>query len=240
MKKIMENTTHIQKATSPINVSTTERFFSGLIGAGLSYKALQNFRRGSTIKGAYNLVVGSSLLVRAFSGRCALYRSLGVDTAGPQQRAHNKGVKVEKSIVINRPAADLYNIWHHLENLPRIMRHLKDVRSEGTKSHWVASAPLKQSVEWDAEIIKDQENELIAWKSLENSEVYTAGSVRFKEMPRGQGTQLKVNLKYDLPGGPLGVWAAKLFGHDPAVEIEEDLSRFKHAVESPGGEGLLR
>src|SRR5204863_7120576 len=38
-----------------------------------------------------------------------------------------------------------------------------------------------QKVEWDAEIYNEIENELIAWRSLENADVVNARSVRFKK-----------------------------------------------------------
>ena len=41
-------------------------------------------------------------------------------------------------------------------------------RPDGT-SHWVAAGPAGLSVEWDAEIINEIENTLIAWRALPGS-----------------------------------------------------------------------
>src|SRR5215813_8452629 len=94
--------------------------------------------------------------------------------------AEINGIRVEKSVIINRERSDLYHFWRNFRNLPQIMNHLQEVRElSPTRSHWVAKAPAGIKVEWDAEITCDQENELIAWRSLEGATVANAGSVRF-------------------------------------------------------------
>jgi uncharacterized membrane protein len=40
----------------------------------------------------------------------------------------------------------------------------------------VAKAPAGTTVEWDAEVYNEKENELIAWRSLEGADVDNAGS----------------------------------------------------------------
>jgi uncharacterized membrane protein len=120
-----------------------------------------------------------------------------------------------------------------VENLPRIMRHLDSVKGTGgNRSHWVAKAPLGLSVEWDAEVHNQRPNELIAWRSLEGSQVDTAGSVHFRRTPGGRGTEIQVVLKYDPPGGKVGAGLARLLGESPEQQIEEDLRRFKQLMET--------
>jgi uncharacterized membrane protein len=62
--------------------------------------------------------------------------------------------------------------------------------------------------------------------------VANAGSVHFNPAPNGQGTEVRVVLKYDPPAGVLGAWVAKLFGEAPEQQIEEDLRRFKQMMET--------
>jgi uncharacterized membrane protein len=134
-----------------------------------------------------------------------------------------------------REPAELYSFWRELENLPKIMSHLKSVEpTDRVRSHWVADGPLGKSVEWDAEIFNDVENELIAWRSLPGSEVDTAGSVRFQALANNSGTVVTVNLKYDPPAGKVGAWVASLLGRDPGRMISEDLNRFKSLMEAGG------
>jgi uncharacterized membrane protein len=87
-------------------------------------------------------------------------------------------------------------------------------------------------VEWDAEIVTDKPNEVIAWRSLDGSDVDTAGSVHFRELPGGRGTEVRVELKYDPPAGKLGTAVAKLFGLSPEAQIRADLRRFKQILEA--------
>jgi uncharacterized membrane protein len=137
--------------------------------------------------------------------------------------------------VVNRPREEIYRIWRNFENLPVFMDHLLSVHEvDDTKSIWVARAPAGTVVKWDAEIIKDVENELIAWQSLEGSGVDNAGSVHFNEVEGG--TQIKVVLRYDPPAEQLGFWVAKLFNNDAQAQIDNDLQRFKQIMEM-GGRG---
>ncbi|MGA9995186.1 MAG: SRPBCC family protein [Pyrinomonadaceae bacterium] len=140
---------------------------------------------------------------------------------------------MKKSIVINGSPEELYQFWHDFENLPRFMKHLESVRVTGDKrSHWVAKAPAGTNVEWDAEITEDQPNELIAWRSLEESDVRNSGSVRFERAPGGRGTRVTVELEYDPPGGVIGAGVAKLFGEEPEQQIYDDLRCVKQVIET--------
>jgi len=145
-----------------------------------------------------------------------------------------EGIQVEKSITINRPAADLYKYWRQLENLPRWMHHLKSVTSTGNQSHWVAKGPLGTHVEWDAEIVNDVPNQKIAWQSLPDSEVRSAGAVLFEPAANGRQTQVTVTMRYDPPAGKLGKAVSTLLGEKPEHEIEHDLEQFKKEMESAG------
>src|SRR5215475_7701456 len=146
--------------------------------------------------------------------------------------AEINGIRIEKSVIINRDRADLYHFWRNFRNLPQIMNHLEEVRVlSPTRSHWVAKAPAGTKVEWDAEVTHDQENELIAWRSLEGATVANAGSVRFLHFAE-HVTEVRVSLEYAPPGGRLGAFIATLFGENPEQQITEDLAQFKHMMES--------
>ena len=144
------------------------------------------------------------------------------------------GVQVEKEIVINRTAQELYRFWRNLENLPLFMHHLKSVRVlDEKRSHWVARGPLGKEVQWEAEIVNDVPNERIGWQSLPDSDVRNAGSVQF--IPSGNNSTLvRVVLRYDPPAGKLGEVVSKLLGENPGHEVEEDLKRLQSELERAG------
>ena len=136
-------------------------------------------------------------------------------------------------MTIGRPAAELYGYWRKLENLPKVMGHLESVTElDETRSHWVAKAPAGRTVEWDAEIVQDEKNERISWKALEGSDIENAGSVAFKELPHGRGTELAVVLAYEPPLGKVGAAVARLLGEEPHKQLQDDLRRFKQLMET--------
>jgi uncharacterized membrane protein len=218
-----------------VNVGQTERWASALAGGALAIYGLTRRTWGGVVLA----LVGGTLIQRGSTGHCYLFDALGVNTAGTASDnplvsvPANRGIKVEKSVTIDRSPEELYSFWRNFENLPRFMNHLESVKQTGEgRSHWVAKAPAGKTVQWDAEIYNEKENELIAWRSLEGADVDNAGSVRFEPATDGRGTIVKVTLKYDPPGGMLGSIIAKLFGEEPSQQIEEDLHRFKQVMET--------
>jgi uncharacterized membrane protein len=144
-----------------------------------------------------------------------------------------RSIEVRRTTTVNRPAEELYRYWRDLQNLPTFMRHLESVRVTGERtSHWKARAPAHASVEWDAEIIDDQPNRLIAWRSLEGAEVSNAGQVRFVPAPGGRGTEVHVELAYRPLAGKLGSAIAKLFGEAPEQQVRDELRAFKQVMET--------
>jgi uncharacterized membrane protein len=173
----------------------------------------------------------------------------------PGMTMEEGALRVKHAITISRTPEELYRFWRDFQNLPRFMKHLESVQvtpqameqsagqttgqanqalgrpAGGNRSHWVAKAPAGRTVEWDAEIIEDQPNKLIAWRSLEGADVNNSGVVRFVKAPGGRGTTVTVELRYDPPAGALGASVAKLFGEDPDWQVKDDLRRFKQVME---------
>lgn len=140
---------------------------------------------------------------------------------------------VRRAVTLDRSPEALYQFWRNFENLPRFMTHLESVTvTDDKRSHWVAKGPAGSSVEWDAEVIADEPNRMIAWRSLEGADVDNAGSVRFEPSTGGRGTVIKVEMGYNPPGGVLGATVAKLLGQDPAKQVTMDLMRFKQMIET--------
>jgi uncharacterized membrane protein len=140
---------------------------------------------------------------------------------------------VRATIVVNKTRQELYGFWRDLSNLPRVMPHLQSVQIlDGGRSRWVAQGPGGVPIEWDSEIIDDRPNDRLAWRSLEASDVYSAGSVRFDPVPGEEGTYVTVELLYDPPGGTIGDSLAKLLGSDAESEIQDDLRAFEELMET--------
>lgn len=216
-----------------VNINNTERIASAISGGAL---AVYGLTRGGW-KGFATAAVGGMFLYRGLSGHCDIYQMLGMGSSKEENPnvsvQGGTGVKVEKRITINKSPEEIYKFWRKFENLPRFMNHLESVTTSlGGRSHWVAKAPAGTTVEWDAEIINDHPNEMIAWRSLEGSEVANAGSVHFTPTADESSTEVRVVLKYNPPAGRLGAMVARLFGENPEQQIEEDLQRFKELMET--------
>jgi uncharacterized membrane protein len=209
----------------PVNVGDTERMLSAIAGGALT---LYGLRRGS-LGGLLVAGLGAALGYRGLTGHCAMYEKLGVDAGGAERSVGNLGVKIDRENVVNAPPERLYGIWRNFENLPRLLSHVERVEVlSPTRSRWTLKAPI--SVSWEAELINDKLNELIAWRTVGNQWVNHAGSVSFEPIGGG-ATRVRVSLQYDPPGGRIGHAVASLFSEDAGSQIEQDLADFKRAVE---------
>lgn len=217
------------------NVGKTERGASIVAGSLLLFAGVKKGSWGGLGLG----LTGVALIGRGLTGYCSAYQALGVRTNEETEEGSNisvpygEGIRVDKSVTVNKARFDVYSFWRNLENLPSFMQHLERVRQTGhTKSHWVAQGPMGKVVEWDAEVINDVPGELIGWRSLPGSDVQNAGSVHFRDAAAGRGTEVKVELQYQPPGGAVGAFIAKIMGSDPGKQVEADLRRFKMMLET--------
>ena len=81
-----------------------------------------------------------------------------------------------------------------------------------------------------AELIEDQPNESIVWRSVDGAAVPNTGSVQFTPASHG-GTAVLVELRYQPPGGRLAALVAKLLGDEPDTQVGSDLRRLKQVLE---------
>lgn len=213
---------------SRANVGSMERLLSVASGSVLVLYGLSRRSAGGLALAA----AGGGLFYRGATGHCEVYRKLKISTAEEGSR-ETSGIHVEKSITIGKSPEEVYQFWRNLPNLPRFMDHLKSVDVTGeTTSHWVAKAPAGQEVAWDAEIIVDEPDARIAWRSLPDADIENAGTVRFVTAPGGRGCEVHVTLQYYPPAGALGTMIAKLFGEEPSIQITDDLRRLKRLMET--------
>jgi uncharacterized membrane protein len=211
------------------NVGDGERVMSVIAGTAL---ALFGLRRFSLTRLGF-AATGASLVYRGLTGHCSLYARAGVSTAVSGEGVRgNLGTKIERSLVIYAPPDRLFRFWRNFANLPRFMDYIESVRViDQRRSHWVARAPAGTHVEWDAEIINEVPDQLIAWRST-GGHIDHAGSVHFEAGPGGRATTVRVSLQYDPPGGSATHALATLFGGDAGTRIEQDLQNFKRVIES--------
>jgi uncharacterized membrane protein len=213
----------LEKSVAWRNVGAVERWASAIGGGAIvAYAMMRRDKVAIPIA-----LTGSALALIGASGYCPCYAAAGIDTTG------ETGIEVDRSVTINRPANELYRFWRKLETLPSVMDHLKSVTMlDDARSHWVVSGPAGKTVEWDAVITDDDPNRKIAWRSMEDADVESEGRVTFQPAPGKRGTVVRVVLRYVPPAGIEGALFAKLFGEEPAIQLEQDLHRFKQMMET--------
>ena len=187
---------------------------------------------------------GAALMLastRARGGMCALLGLSG--TALLARAATNRdiksllgfgerGITVQKTIHVAAPVERVFEFWTDFQNFPRFMHNVRDVRPlADNRSHWTVAGPAGVPVQWTAEVVDVIPGQLIAWRSVSDSDVRHSGVVRFE--PNGDGgTRLSVQLSYVPPAGAFGHAVASIFGADPKSEMDADLLRMKSMIET--------
>lgn len=178
------------------------------------------------------LVVGGGLLLARSSGT-----RTGKDNApGRNARTGRFGdyAVVGKTVTISKPSRDqLFAYWRDVTNLPAFMDNLDKVEVlGGRRSRWTIKAPGETSVSIETEIAQEKPGELIAWRSVEGSDINTEGRVRFRDAPGDRGTEVELVIAYKPPFGRAGQAIAKLLQREPAIQARRDLRRFKMLMET--------
>jgi uncharacterized membrane protein len=213
----------MNRETKKPNIGTAERWISLALGAEFIYRGLKK-HSWSSVPAA---LVGGGLLYRGVSQHCPLYDAMGVDRSSSEG---HRGPDAVASVVIAKPAAELYRFWRDLRNAPRFMSHVSHVTvTDDTHSEWTMSLPGGHNMKWHAEIEEDLPDSGFQWKSGEGSPLSVNGSVRFKEAPAGRGTQVIAGVRFSRSGGGLlGKLAAPLAEY----RVHSDLQRFKSLMET--------
>jgi uncharacterized membrane protein len=232
----------------PRNVGDMERWLSVLGGSALAAYGLD--RRDA--KGVVLALLGASMIRRGSTGHCMLYEMTGLTTADSKGLSlpHNgesrpsaalqasRAVKVEHTVVVNRPRSEVYAFWRDFRNLPRFMELVESVESTGPEeARWRARGPGGSSIEWTAKLINDVQDSIIAWKSIGSPDIANAGSVNFRDV-EGGGTEVRLVFEWQPPAGRVGSTVARILGQDPDLRAREDLRRFKLLMENEAPTGV--
>ncbi|RPF71653.1 SRPBCC family protein [Aurantiacibacter spongiae] len=140
---------------------------------------------------------------------------------------------IGRTVTIRKPRAELFAFWRDFSNLAAFMENLEQVEAKGKdRAVWTIRAPAGRTVDVETEITEERENEVIAWRSVEGSDISTEGKVAFSDAPGDRGTRVSLIVAYDPPAGELGRAVAKAFLREPEVQARHDLKRFKMLMET--------
>jgi len=204
------------------NVSTLERLLMVTSGAYFLYKGLTQKDKSITQSG-----LGGAMLVRGLSGYCPVY-----DAVDHLKNDKAQNVNIRLNSVINKPISEVYAFWRNLENLPKFMNHLQSVKTiNQTTSEWTAKGPSGIGrLSWKAEIVKDEKEKLLSWRSLPDAQIENAGKVIFNQ--KGKATELDITISYRAPLGIAGESAAKLLNPFFQKMVKDDILNLKEYLES--------
>lgn len=209
-------------------------------------------RHAKTIENAVSLVGGTYLLYDALKKKeksvpevlaagFMIYRGISgfiADVKSNREqrmpRAHTHGnINVHTRLLIKRPLNEVYNFWRHLGNLPLFMKHLDSVTVlSDTRSDWKVNVPgLPAALSWKAEIVAEEPNRFIGWRSVSGSTLGNVGKITFKDAGE-LGTLVHVVFSYHAPMGVAGEEIARLL--NPVFEkmVRNDILGVKRYLET--------
>lgn len=222
-------------AGAEVNLGALERGASVTLGAALIALALSR-RRGLADIGYAAL--GGYLALRGATGHCAVYDLLDTGTAGDEEDERlgaggHRDASIEATITIARPPGEVYAFWRALENAPRFMGRIHSVTVlDDRRSRWAARGPAERIVEWEAEIVEDRPGELLVWRSVPGAPAHHHGAVQFRPAPGDRGTEVRLEVEFELPGGGVGRAVGRLLGRATDVPAQQDLYRLRQILEA--------
>src|SRR5262245_23936257 len=105
-----------------MNVSEGERVLSSACGIGL---IVAGFAREGFARWAL-LALGGAFVRRGVTGHCPLYQQIEQDRRHARSGVPgNRGTRVEAAIEIACRPETLFGFWRNLEQIPRVMRHVR-------------------------------------------------------------------------------------------------------------------
>jgi uncharacterized membrane protein/CBS domain-containing protein len=142
-----------------------------------------------------------------------------------------KAITVQKSIAIDAPPEEVFEVLKHPKYFPYFMSHVQKVESIGEKQYlWTVAGIAGIPVEWTTEVTDIVPNKLIKWKNAGDKKNGQDGFVRLEDA-NGKGTRLHVGMNYQPIAGKVGHFVAGLFNRDPKSELNDDLLRLKTYIE---------
>ena len=151
---------------------------------------------------ALGLALGAAALGTFLGTRSRDKRARSGDDAPgfTARRSFGRYDVVGRTVTIRKPRAELFAFWREFGNLPGFMENLERIEmKDPATGHavWTIKAPAGRTVSVETRIVREEENELIAWRSVEGSDIDTEGRVTFADAPGERGTRVSLLIAYD-------------------------------------------
>lgn len=142
-------------------------------------------------------------------------------------------LKYETALHILRMPKEVYSFWRQPHNLLPISQYLESIKSgDPDRSQWTIRGPRGTNFNLDAELVCNQEEELLAWRGIVDTDVEVAAVVEFEAGPDGHGTILTLSLSLNLPDAKAHADDIKRLSSHLERYVEADLQRLKQFLEA--------
>jgi uncharacterized membrane protein len=114
-------------------------------------------------------------------------------------RSPRAGIEARRAVTIQRTRDDVYRLLRRLDNLPKFMEHVTEVRVDDERtSHWaIKEGPV--TLHWTAELVEDVPGRRLAWRSRPGGAVTQHGEIELRDAPGGRGTEVHLCVSYRPP-----------------------------------------
>lgn len=135
-------------------------------------------------------------------------------------------------VTIGRPIDEVYAYFRDLRAIPHASAFVESiVVYDDRRSAWTARIPNTElRVRWEAEIVEEERNRWILWRTLASSEITHEGLLAFRTRTDGR-TEVQARLVTAPPGGASAVELLRYFDLLPERAIADDLARIQAALE---------
>src|SRR5579883_725271 len=169
---------------------------------------------------------------RVAAATAAVLGVTALDVLCGTQLSRRKPFRASATVLIGKKPEELYPFWRDLSNVVQLEPYLESVRPlADDRWRWTARIGGGPALEVDTEIVRDQPNQYIEWRSPEGSATRLRAAIRFTPAAGDRGTLERSEVEID---GPLALLAkpASAAGIGPELRLEQHLRRFKQLMET--------
>ncbi|MBV9669502.1 MAG: SRPBCC family protein [Acidobacteriales bacterium] len=175
------------------------------------------------------VIAGGALIAGYALSRKDDERTGGV---GEAERLDSGEYHFIRTATIDRDADEIWQAWRDEENAPKFMKYVREVeRTGGKTSHWVMQAPGGPKIEWDSEVFDERPGKAFSWRTVRGA-LKQEGRLLLRPAPGNRGTEVRLEMWYESPGGSVGHALATMFGRGPEQMGIDNLHRFKQWLEA--------
>lgn len=140
-------------------------------------------------------------------------------------RPYHAGIHVSQTI--NKPVSEVYQFARNPENWALI---LEQIGQHENSDRTATRAPINRRMNWNAEIWKEEKDQVIAWQS-HGRNPRRRGAMRFRPAPGNRGTEVILGLEFHYSDTLITRALQMLRGRDPEWRAREALRGLKQLLE---------